>query len=166
MRDSCLVALMTISRDMFGVYPVAMIIYFAGSITGGRADVGHYREIVAALEADGHRVLAGAVASEHVGPSGEPLTPCDIFERDVRWLGEADVLVAEVSTPSTGVGYEIATMRYRYDRPVIALYRPAFTARCTAMVSGDRGIELIEYDALADLLARLRQALPKYAVAV
>jgi 2'-deoxynucleoside 5'-phosphate N-hydrolase len=142
-----------------------MIIYFAGAISGGRADVGHYREIVRALEADGYRVLAGAVAAEHVGAGGEALQACDIFERDVGWLSQADVLVAEVSVPSTGVGYEIATMRYRYEKPVIALYRPAYTSRCTAMVSGDRGIELIEYDSLADLLARLRQALPKYAAA-
>jgi len=143
-----------------------VIIYFAGSISGGRGDVGHYRQIVAALESDGHRVLAGAVASEHIGAAGEPLTARDIFERDLGWLAEADLLVAEVSTPSTGVGYEIATMRYRYGKPVIALYRPAYTARCTAMVSGDRGIELIEYDALPDLLVRLRETLPKYAVAV
>ncbi len=143
-----------------------MKIYFAGAITGGRGDVGQYREIVRALEGDGYRVLAGAVAAEHVGPGGEAITSCDIFERDIGWLAEADLLVAEVSTPSTGVGYEIATMRYRYGKPVVALYRPAFTARCTAMVSGDRGIELIEYHALPDLLVRLRQALPKYAVAV
>jgi 2'-deoxynucleoside 5'-phosphate N-hydrolase len=143
-----------------------MNIYFAGAISGGRADVAHYRQIVVALEADGHRVLAGAVAAEHIGDGGEALTSCDIFVRDLGWLEEADVLVAEVSTPSTGVGYEIATMRYRYGKPVIALYRPAYTSRCTAMVSGDQEIELIEYDALADLLARLRQALPKYVVAV
>src|SRR5947207_13821458 len=141
-----------------------MTIYFAGSITGGRGDVAHYREIVRALESDGYRVLAGAVASEHIGTGGETLTACDIFERDLGWLAEADVLVAEVSTPSTGVGYEIATMRYRNDKPVICLYRPAYTARCTAMVAGDRGIELIEYSALDDLLVRLRAALPKYAV--
>src|SRR4051812_12763714 len=87
MRDSCLVALMTISRDIrAGVYPVAMIIYFAGAISGGRADVAHYREIIRALEADGYRILAGAVAAEHVGPGGEALTSCDIFERDIGWL--------------------------------------------------------------------------------
>ena len=143
-----------------------LTIYFAGSITGGRADVDHYRAIVEALEADGHRVLAGAVAAEHVGPSGEALDACAIFERDVGWLAEADVLVAEVSTPSTGVGYEIASMRYRHGRPVICLYRPAFTARCTAMVAGDRGIELIEYERLDELLVRLRAALPKYAAVV
>ncbi len=139
-------------------------IYFAGAISGGRGDVAHYREIVAALEADGYRVLAGAVAAEHVGSSGEALDSCAIFERDLGWLAEADVLVAEVSTPSTGVGYEVATMRYRHGKPVICLYRPAYTARCTAMVAGDRGIELIEYSALDDLLARLRQSLSKYAM--
>jgi len=46
---------------------------------------------------------------------------------------------------------------------VVCLYRPAFTARCTAMVAGDRGIELIEYRGLDDLLVRLRAALSKYA---
>jgi 2'-deoxynucleoside 5'-phosphate N-hydrolase len=158
---------MTISRDMAaGIVDcahMALTIYFAGSITGGRGDVDHYRAIVEALEADDHRVLAGAVAAEHVGLSGEPLDACAIFERDVGWLAEADVLVAEVSTPSTGVGYEIATMRYRHGRPVICLYRPAFTARCTAMVAGDRGIELIEYQSIENLLVRLQAALSKYA---
>jgi nucleoside 2-deoxyribosyltransferase len=143
-----------------------MNIYFAGAISGGRADVAHYREIVRSLEGDGHRVLAGAVAAEHVGPAGEALTSRDIFDRDLGWLAEADLLVAEVSVPSTGVGYEIATMRYRHGKPVIALYRPAYTSRCTAMVSGDGEIELIEYDALADLLVRLRDAIPKYAATV
>ena len=130
-------------------------IYFAGAISGGRADVALYREIIAALEADGHRVLAGAVAAEHVTSSGEVLDSCAIFDRDLGWIAAADILVAEVSMPSTGVGYEIATARYRVGIPVICLYRPAHTARCTAMVAGDCGIELIEYSEVADLLPRL-----------
>jgi len=139
-----------------------LTIYFAGSISGGRADVARYREIIAALENDGHRVLAGAVAAEHVGDGGEPLDSISIFERDLGWIAGADVLVAEVSMPSTGVGYEIATARYRFDIPVVCLYRPAYTKRCTAMVSGDRGVELIEYDDAAEMLGRLRAALAKY----
>ena len=139
-----------------------LTIYFAGAISGGRADVAHYRMIIAALEQDGYRMLAGAVAAEHVGDGGEALDSSAIFDRDVNWLAEADVLVAEVSMPSTGVGYEIATARYRFDIPVIALYRPAYTKRCTAMVSGDSGIDLIEYDDAATMLVRLRAALAKY----
>lgn len=139
-----------------------LTIYFAGAISGGRGDVAHYRQIVAALERDGHRVLAGAVAAEQVGSDGERIESAAIFDRDMGWIADADVLVAEVSVPSTGVGYEIATARYRRGTPVICLYRPAYTKRCTAMVSGDRGIDLIEYDDAAEMLSRLRSALAKY----
>lgn len=134
-------------------------IYFSGSISGGRADVGLYRRIVEALEADGHRVLAGSVAAEHITDGGDPLEPAFIFDRDLAWIEEADVLVAEVSTPSTGVGYEIAAARYRFDIPVICLYRRAYTKRCSAMVAGDREIELIEYEELDTMLPRLRESL-------
>src|ERR1043166_9960134 len=99
-----------------------LTIYFAGSISSGRNDVARYREIVAALQQDGHRVLPGAVAAESVGNDGERIESSAIFERDIGWLGEANVLVAEVSMPSTGVGYEIATARYRFRIPVICLY--------------------------------------------
>ena len=119
-------------------------IYFSGAISSGRADVPHYRRIVAALEAAGHRVLAGAVTAD-VGHKGESLPPAAIFERDLGWVAEADLLVAEVSVPSTGVGYEIAAARHRYGIPVVCLWRPAHTRRCSAMVAGDPGIELIEY---------------------
>ena len=139
-----------------------LTIYFAGSISGGRNDVAHYREIVTALQTDGHRVLAGAVAAENVGDDGERLESSAIFDRDIGWLREADILVAEVSMPSTGVGYEIATARYRFGIPVICLYRSAYTKRCTAMVSGDGEVELIEYDDAAEMLSRLRAALSKY----
>lgn len=139
-----------------------LTIYFAGSISGGRNDVARYGEIVTALQADGHRVLAGAVAAENVGNDGERLESSAIFDRDIGWLSEADLLVAEVSMPSTGVGYEIATARYRFGIPVICLYRPAYTRRCTAMVSGDAQVELIEYDDAAEMLGRLRAAVAKY----
>jgi nucleoside 2-deoxyribosyltransferase len=140
---------------------VPTTIYFSGSITGGRNDVALYRRIVDALSNDGHRVLAGAVAAEHIGAGGEALTAREIFDRDMRWIDECDVLVAEVSTPSTGTGYEIAVARYRRGIPVICLWRPGRTSRCTAMISGNEGVRLLEYrdDSIDDLLARLSAAL-------
>ncbi len=124
-------------------------IYFSGAISGGREDVETYRTFVAALEGAGHRVLAGMVTAKHVGDGGEPLSSETIFERDVAWIEDVarsgGLLVAEVSRPSTGVGYEIALARHRFGMPVICLYRPAFTKRCSGMIAGDRGIRLIEY---------------------
>lgn len=144
-------------------------IYFSGSISGGRQDVDLYRRIVDHLEAKGHRVLAGAVATESVSAGGEALGERAIFERDLAWIAEAaaagGVLVADVSVPSTGVGYEIAVARYRFDMPVIALYRPAHTSRCSAMIRGDAEIDTIDYDekGLEDLFDRLDQTLERVA---
>ena len=142
-----------------------LTIYFAGAISGGRADVAHYRQIVQALEDDGHYVLAGAVASEEVGAQGESLDAAAIWARDLSWIEEADVLVAEVSLPSTGVGYEVAVARFRHGRPVICLYRPGHTKRCSAMIAGDAGVELLEYEETSEMLIRLRAALTKYTTA-
>jgi nucleoside 2-deoxyribosyltransferase len=133
---------------------VTATIYFSGSITGGRGDVALYREIVDALSYEGYRVLAGAVASEDVGASGERLEPREIFERDLRWLDQSDVLVAEVSAPSHGVGYEIAYARYRRGIPVICLTRN----RCSAMLAGDAGIDLLEYAEPAAAIPRLLES--------
>src|SRR5450759_3975087 len=146
--------------------PVHMAkIYFSGAITGGRGDVPLYRRIVETLESAGHRVLAGVVTAMDITAAGEAIDNVAIFQRDLEWIREVaesgGILVAEVSQPSTGVGYEIATARYRYGIPVICLYRPAYTKRCTAMVSGDAAIETIQYeDAGVDsMLARLIRAI-------
>ena len=133
-------------------------VYFSGSITGGREDVPLYRRLIEALEEDGHRVLAGAVAAEHIGDGGEALALQEIFARDLRWLDESDLVVAEVSTPSLGVGYEIAYARWSRRIPVIALYRRVRTKRCSAMISGDPGVRFLEYEDADAVLESLRQA--------
>jgi 2'-deoxynucleoside 5'-phosphate N-hydrolase len=155
--------LITISRDdmaarIVDCAPVATI-YFSGAITGGRADVALYRRIVEALEAGGHRILAGAVASETVGDAGEAIDQCAIFDRDLAWLDEADLVVAEVSVASLGVGYEIAYARYRRGIPVICLWRPGATKRCSAMIAGDRCVELIRYEDVEAVLPELLESL-------
>jgi hypothetical protein len=144
---------------------VPRTIYFSGSISGGREDAALYRQIVAALAAEGHQVQAGMVTNTDVGPEGEGLPAGEIFRRDMRWLEEVatagGVLVAEVSRPSLGVGYEVAAARYRFGIPVICLWRPAFTRRCSGMIAGDPGIRLLEYtdQTMGEMLVRLSAAL-------
>jgi len=142
-----------------------MLVYFSGSISGGREDVELYRRIVEFLRSQGHRVLAGEVTNHGITHEGEILDPHAIFERDLRWIeevaAEAGVLVAEVSKPSLGVGYEIAAARYQFGMPVICLWRRAYSRRCSAMIAGDPGVRLLEYreDDEASMLARLSEAL-------
>jgi len=84
-----------------------MNIYFACSITGGRQDELVYQKLVAALQQDGHHVPTALLASPEVMPLEGVVSPEDVYARDVSWITACDFLLAEVSTPSHGVGYEI-----------------------------------------------------------
>lgn len=84
-----------------------MNVYFACSITGGRQDELVYQRLVAALQENGHNVPTAILASPEVMPMEGLVTPEDVYTRDTRWIKECDLLLAEISTPSHGVGYEI-----------------------------------------------------------
>jgi 2'-deoxynucleoside 5'-phosphate N-hydrolase len=129
---------------------MAPLVYFSGSISGGRDDLDHYRGLVAGLERRGVEVLAGQVTNDAIGSAGESLSPEAVFERDLAWLERVarsgGALVAEVTAPSHGVGYEIAAARYLYDIPVIALFRASSGRRCSAMIAGAPGVLLLEWE--------------------
>jgi nucleoside 2-deoxyribosyltransferase len=99
-----------------------MKIYFACSITGGREFEPTYQEITRALLADGHTVPTAHLADARVKDFEAVVHPVDVYERDVAWIRECDALVAEVSTPSHGVGYEVA-YALGLGKPVLCVYR-------------------------------------------
>ena len=122
-------------------------IYFAGSIRAGRGDADIYSSLISHLKS------YGKVLTEHVGnitnEHGETnLTDGDIYRRDMDWLAESDVLVAEVSTPSLGVGYEIKEAE-RLGKKALCLYRPQEGKRLSAIISGS-GIEVRNYSSLEE----------------
>lgn len=124
-------------------------IYFAGAIRGGRDDQALYYEIVRRLGE------YGQVLTEHVGDSqldvlGEAGNDKMIHDRDLAWLEEAKYLVAEVTTPSLGVGYEIGKAT-EWGKPVLCLFRPRDGRALSAMIGGGSGIRVHEYQSTEDL---------------
>jgi 2'-deoxynucleoside 5'-phosphate N-hydrolase len=99
-----------------------MNIYFACSITGGRQDEIIYQALVAAMQEFGHQVPTALLASPDVMPLEGMETPGDVYARDVAWIEECDLLVAEVSTPSHGVGYEVG-YALSLGKRVLCLYQ-------------------------------------------
>jgi nucleoside 2-deoxyribosyltransferase len=99
-----------------------MNIYFACSITGGRQDELVYQRLVAALQENGHDVPTAILASPEVMPMEGLVTPADVYTRDTRWINECDLLLAEISTPSHGVGYEIG-FALSLGKRVLCLHR-------------------------------------------
>jgi hypothetical protein len=137
---------MTQLLDSFGS---EMNIYFAGAIRGGREDVALYLEIIALLKNYGH------IHTEHIGDLelssfGEAGNDREIHDRDVAWLKDSDCLVAEVTTPSLGVGYEIAKAT-EWGKRVLCLYRPVEGRALSAMIAGCGGVSVREYHSVSDL---------------
>ncbi len=130
-----------------------MRIYFAASIRGGRALQARYQAIVAHLQQAGHRVLSEGVAFATLEGAG--LDDHAIYAQDVAWLDAADLVVAEVSVPSLGVGYEIGYALHRRQIPVICLCEEG--APLSAMIRGnpDPALHLIWYRDLDVALASL-----------
>ena len=123
-------------------------IYFAGAISGGRDDWAFYQALV--------RLLGqyGTVLTEHIGSSelaitGEDLPDREVHDRDLAWLRESDCLVAEVTTPSLGVGYEIGKAT-EWGKPVLCLFRLASGRRLSAMIAGSDRVTVAGYGDLSD----------------
>ena len=85
-----------------------MKIYFSCSITGGRDDQQIYARIVEYLQNARHEVLTAHLAFPEVMKEEAVIDPFEVYRRDMAWVHESDALIAEVTTPSHGVGYEIA----------------------------------------------------------
>ena len=126
-----------------------MKIYFAGAIRGGRDETDIYNDIITYLSSKAE------VLTEHVGSSelmtiGETnRSDGEIFLRDMEWLQSADLIIAEVTTPSLGVGYELGIAE-KLKIPTLCLYRPIKGKRLSAMISGNEKFNCQAYQALDD----------------
>lgn len=136
-------------------------VYFACSITGGREDAEYYGELVQVIRKYA-TVLTEIFADKTLTANGMDKPSADIWSNDVRWIGQADVVIAEVTTPSLGVGYEIATAE-RMGKPVLCLFRDTKKRRLSAMIGGSPGATVLEYSsaqsaehAIATFLANLK----------
>jgi nucleoside 2-deoxyribosyltransferase len=109
-------------------------IYFSCSITGGRNDQVVYKLIVDHLLARGHTVPTAQLASPNVPTVESAVDPRQVYERDVNWVKACDAMIAEVSTPSHGVGYEIA-LALSLGKSVLCCH--AVDRRVSKMISGN-----------------------------
>jgi nucleoside 2-deoxyribosyltransferase len=125
----------------------SMKIYFAGSIRGGREDARIYKEIIDYLKSHGNMLSEEVGDLSLTAEDGDKYSDSCIHERDLNWLASADVLVAEVTTPSLGVGYEIGNAVCQHKR-VLCLYRPKEGKRLSAMIAGCPDITNVEYSTL------------------
>lgn len=125
-----------------------MKVYFAASIRGGRKDQNKYRELIRFLSSKVE------VLTEHVGDTGieeigeQDLSDKEIYQRDMEWLESADAVIAEVTTPSLGVGYELGVAEKR-NKPILCLFDQRNQDQClSAMLAGNSKFKNFSYQSI------------------
>jgi 2'-deoxynucleoside 5'-phosphate N-hydrolase len=138
-----------------------MKVYFAGSIRGGEPDREWFQQLI-------HYIKQYAqVMTEHSFDFSydEEIKKDDvwIYTTDMGWLRESDALIAEVTAPSLGVGYEIAKAE-EWGIPVLMLYRDSPNRAPSAMLNGNKNLPMITYnekkealDAINDFIKEIHQ---------
>lgn len=138
-----------------------MNIYFACSITAGRDFEAVYQAIVRALVEDNHVVLTAHLAESGISGREAALAPQEVYARDIAWLHGCDVLIAEVSLPSHGVGYEIG-FSLALGKPVLALYQEG--CKVSKMITGnpDPNLSVKSYQTTEEAVVQTREFLNKH----
>jgi 2'-deoxynucleoside 5'-phosphate N-hydrolase len=127
-----------------------MNIFFTGSVRGGRTHQPQYADIVEILKEYG-MVHSSHVSDDALSEYGETsLSSKEIFERELSALAKSDVVVAEVTTPSLGVGYLIAAASEQ-KKKIVALYKGTDTLQLSAIIKGDENLEVHTYETLEDI---------------
>lgn len=120
-----------------------MNIYFSCSLTGGREDEWIYASIVDHLLSRGHEVPTSHLAGADVMELEKIVDPFEVYLRDIAWIEACDGMIAEVSTPSHGVGYEIA-FALSLEKPVFCCYRRGVAV--SKMITGNDHTRLTVLD--------------------
>lgn len=118
-----------------------MKIYLACTVRGDRGGVAAGRAICERLVAAGHDVLTTHLLADNVEAAESRLTEDDVFRRDIEWLSQCDVLVAEASGSSYGVGFEVGFVLGRASQTgqrVILLYDRARRHAISRLITGNR----------------------------
>jgi len=138
-----------------------MNIYFSCSITGGRKDQHIYQKIVNFLIENGHEVPTAHLASYDVMKDESDLNAVDVYQRDMKWVRNCDTLIAEVSTPSHGVGYEIAAAIFLGKR-VMCCYQK--DKKISKIISGNtsENVHLFAYISEDELISKIENFLKEF----
>ena len=123
-------------------------VYFACSIRGGRSDAKIYAELVKFIKQHA-TVLSEIFADGKLTSGGMNKPSAEIWKTDTAWIKEADCLIAEVTNPSLGVGYEIA-LAETLNKPILALFRNDSDKKLSAMIAGSPKTKTVNYKTLKE----------------
>ena len=131
-------------------------IYFAGSIRGGRIDAELYGRLIKYMQKD-NIVLTEHIGSPHLNLMEQGKRDIDIYNEDKAWLRESDIVIAECTCPSLGVGYEMAYAE-KLGKPCHIFYDKSKT-QLSAMLTGNPYFSIHPYESESEIYNTLNSIL-------
>jgi hypothetical protein len=130
-----------------------MKIYFGFTVAGDRSSVDTARKVVHQLEEMGHDVLTRHLVSDNAWEADRSISPQDVFRRDMAWLEQCEIFIAEVSGSSFGLGFEAGYLLGATDTKVVLLYRREVEQKVSLLISGNThaNCTLVPYATIAEV---------------
>jgi len=128
-----------------------MEIYFAAPVTNRISNINLYSRIIKCLS------RYGTVLNEKIGDKNfwkkrkrGNFSKRKTHDFDLKLLLKSEVVVAEISTSSLGVGYEIGRAIER-KKPVLVLYNATVEKKLSPMITGSSDVVSHSYKTFADI---------------
>jgi nucleoside 2-deoxyribosyltransferase len=113
-----------------------MKIYFGFTVAGDRSSVVAARKIVMLLEEMGHEVLTRHLVQNDAWEADRLITPREVYKRDMKWLEQCDVFMAEVSGSSFGLGFETGYILGATEKKVVLYYKRDVETKISLIITG------------------------------
>lgn len=136
-----------------------MKIYLGFTVAGNRSSVEAAKRILSVLQLMGHEVLTTHLLREDAWDADRRVPPQEIFARDMKWLTECDIFVAEVSGSSFGLGFETGYLLGATTKKTVLFYDRAVQDRLSLLIVGNAhpNCRLLPYTQLDELEELVRR---------
>src|SRR5258707_15593395 len=114
-----------------------MKIYFGFTVAGDRSAIDTARRVVRLLEELGHEVLTRHLVDDNAWEADRRISAQDVYRRDMAWLEQCELFIAEVSGSSFGLGFETGYLLGATNKRVILLYRRDLEKNISLLISGN-----------------------------
>jgi nucleoside 2-deoxyribosyltransferase len=124
-----------------------MKIYFGFTVAGDRSSIVTARAIVELLTRLGHDVLTRHLVDDNAWEKDRLITPNEVYLRDMKWLEQCDLFMAEVSGSSFGLGFETGYLLGATSKKVVLFYRRDVASKLSLLITGiaHPNCELVSY---------------------
>ena len=135
-----------------------MKIYFGFTVAGDRSTLDTARKVVELLEELGHEVLTRHLVSADAWDADRSISPQAVFRRDLGWLDQCDLFIAEVSGSSFGLGFETGYLLGATDKKVVLLYRRDVEKKVSLLITGNthENCTLVPYSTVDEAVEFMR----------